>query len=87
MREQNQRGGKNAAFGHAQEEAKEQQLVIAARETAADSEQRPGDEQNADKFFGTPMLGKMAAGNLQGEIAPEENASDGAACWGSRRRS
>ena len=62
--EQNQCGGKNAAFGDAEKQAKEQKLVIGARETAADREQRPGYEQNADELLGTPMLGEMAAGNL-----------------------
>src|SRR4029077_3245916 len=67
---------------HAEKQAENEQLVIGARKTATNGEQRPGHEQNTDEFFGAPMLGEMAAGNLQGEIAPEENAGDRAGLLG-----
>src|SRR6202158_1611956 len=82
MGEKNQGGGKNAAFGHAEEQAENKQLAIGARKTATDSEPGPGDEQDADKFFGAPMLSERAAGNLEREIAPEENACNSAGLLG-----
>ncbi len=80
--EKNQSGGENAAFRHAEKQAENEQLAIGARNAATDGEQRPGHEQNTNEFFGAPMLGEMAAGNLQGEVAPEEDAGDGAGLLG-----
>src|SRR4029077_13643270 len=82
VREENQGGGKNAAFGDAEEQAENKQLAIGACKTTTDSEQGPGDEQDADEFFGAPMLGEMAAGNLERQIAPEENACNSAGLLG-----
>ena len=78
----NQSGRENTAFGDAEEQTENEQLAIGARKTATDGEQGPDDEQDADEFFGAPMLGEMAAGNLERQIAPEENAGNRAGLLG-----
>src|SRR5712691_7075500 len=67
----------NSALGYSQEQAKQQELVIGAGQTATHGKDTPCDQQDADELLRAPMFGQMAAGYLQREITPEENSGNG----------
>src|SRR5205809_1847096 len=67
----------NAALGYSQQQAKQQELVIATGQTATDGKDTPCDQQDADELLGAPVFGQMAARYLKREIAPEENSGNG----------
>ena len=65
VREQNQRGGKNAAFGNTEQKARDFKLAKGFRQAAADGADAPKNQAQADELFGAPFSGEVAADHLQ----------------------
>ena len=74
VREQDDGGGKNAAFGGTQQEPCEFKLMKCFREAATHGARAPKNQTQADEFARAPFPGEIAAKHLQQDVAEEKNS-------------
>ena len=74
MADQHEDGGPDPGLGDAEEEADDEQLGKVLDEAAEDGQHAPDEDHDADELLGTPVFGEMAAGDLQRQIADEEDS-------------
>ena len=74
MRKVNDDAGKEARLGNSEEKAHQIELARRLHQCGGRREQSPGDENAREPFSSAPSLHEQCAGNLERQVAQEENA-------------
>ena len=72
--DQHQDGGPDAALGDAEQEAHDEQLGVVLHQARGEREHAPDQDHDPDELLRAPPLGQVPAGDLQDQVADEEDA-------------